>query len=254
MYTQASDANGGWFKSLLSGKTYNFTRDPSNAGRRAALAELEADDRAIRDAQNARARKEIGRDLTEREHLSGNWKPDTRTEREKNRDDAKLSNNLSDPDRNIFSSRIAELEAARALTSDPAALSKIDTRLRMLRPDAQKFDEQIAARKAHEAKMASSEVVTATLYANAWTARLTTDPSVPQEWVDGAKQRAELLKQTGDVEAFYKAHDSFEAERKSVLKHRAETLAAEAAAVQAEADAVRREVRNVPEGGTDAGN
>src|SRR5689334_6375024 len=59
------------FKSSLSGREYPFANDFDGTSRRAALAQLEADDRRIMAANDDRALRILARPLSTREHLYG---------------------------------------------------------------------------------------------------------------------------------------------------------------------------------------
>jgi hypothetical protein len=238
MYSQRHDR----FRSHLTGREYHFTPDRTGAAKREALAKLKADDAAIRAANNSRALPILGRELTEAEHQRGNWMPDTRTNRQKVEQDAvHITQPKHDADHNPHASRVATLESQLANATTPADRARTQRRLNIARTNAAEFDQQLSERKAWEAHMSSPAVTDAIVYANAWLARLETNSSVPQEWVNGAKARLEQLRLTGDAEAFWKSNDAFECERRAALEQRTQTLDAEAAKVRAEAAEVRRE-------------
>jgi hypothetical protein len=103
-YVESSSA----FKSGLTGRVFKF--DPTNKeSRRKALADLEASDAELADAIQARAERELGRKLTERELLSGNWAPDNRSRHERDCDELAARGSRYNP----YESRLAVLDAQR---------------------------------------------------------------------------------------------------------------------------------------------
>jgi len=234
---------GNKLRSHLTGKEYPFVKDRDGRSKREAVAKLTADDTSVRAANNERAAPVLNRELTETEHRTGNWIPDTRTTKEKVAQDAvHKSQPKHDPDRNHHAEYAAELETklSRATAREKPGIQR---RLDILRQSAAEFDTRLAERKSREAHRSSPAFTDAVVYGQAWIARLETNGSIPQEWVDGARARIEALNLTGDVDAFWKANDAFEAERQTTLKQKTAALDAEAAAVRAEAAAVSREAK-----------
>lgn len=240
MHSLRETASGGHYKSLLTNRVYSFVKDRDGASQRQAFSTMEAEDKTVLAANNARALPILGRELTLREHLSGDWLPDNRTTSERVREDMQFfSQPKPDPDRNVYRSRQIELEGQLA-TARPSQKQALLNRISLARDAADRFDAGLNTRKAHESLMASPDVVTALVYGRAWVALLSTDHTAPAEWVEGAQRRVKELESTGDHKKFYEENDAWEAERKATLKELTLMLDEKALAVREQAKQLKR--------------
>lgn len=228
------------YKGFLSNEVFPFEDDRDGSSRRRAAQAADRSDDAVRAANNQRARAMgYNRPLTEREHSSGKFAIDTRTDREKVYADASVRT-PREVSGNPYTTRIAELQNELA-TATGKRIQQIEARLRPLQSDSDVWDKRAADKAARDALMSSTDVQTALTYAQTWVDRLLLKPDVPQQWVEGARDRLESLKATGDFETFYRLNDVFEAERAKVLSERAAALDNQAAELKAAAADVRQE-------------
>src|SRR5690606_24402482 len=94
-------------------------KTPDGSDKRRAIAEMQAHNQAIREAAQARATATIGRTLTEREIIRGDWLPDNRSPRQRVEEDHTYTPQpVHEPDRNYFRERQRALEDKLARTSD----------------------------------------------------------------------------------------------------------------------------------------
>jgi hypothetical protein len=225
-------------------KEFPFAKTRDQSGRRAAEAACIAYEAQIRDANNQRAQQAgIRKPLTEREHQQGGWMPDTRSLSERIRADiTHIAQPKTPDDFNPFLTRIADLEL-RIERANPRDKPQWEHRLRLALAESSKREAEIAERQAFVDHMNSTPVVDAKLDANSWLARLSTNPAVPQQWVDDARARHKALELTGDVDSYWRDTLAFEADRRTHIEANAKEKQAEAGRALAEANRYRRQMQ-----------
>lgn len=247
-YSQRLHANGGEFKSHLTGKVYKFSKTPDHSSRRRAIAELQRDEKAVREANNTRAESLIGRQLTEREHLSNDWLPETRSRAEQIRQDAVHTTQpqRSDDD-NVFAPRAQQLREWLGKERDPNKRAQIQERLALAEAASERFDQQLAERKAWEARLNAPEVQTARVLAESWVVLLRVSRhSESQFYLQQAQSLLKQLQETGDHEAAHAGIKELESAYDSKLRAKADSLAADAKEIQEQAKSVRTEAATKP--------
>ena len=214
------------FVSHLSNREYNFERYGRNAesSRRAARAQMEADDLKIRQASEQRH----GRPLSLREETHGVKTPDTRPIREQ----IKLSGQpTTDPDQSPYAARIVELTTKHRHTTRPTERNKLEHRIAQLTEAEESWRTKRSEERVVEARLASPTFQKEVAHAESTLEKLMLDPSCDQASIADAKTRLSNLQATGDVNAYRDAFNRAEAISLDILRNRKTEL--EAAALKA---------------------
>lgn len=206
------------YKSQKTGKIYQFVNDPDGSSRRAALTQLEADDRGA-DAQPKRppAPAPIR---------------DTRAPRDRfaqRIEEANLPENQREPKvldtAAGLNARLEQLrrDADTALT--PVARAKIKRRIGVLENRLAAYGETEAAKAQRAALFASDDYKRAETEATATVSAVDLRIDLDQSYLDDARANLANLKATGDVDQYTAAHgrlkerfDAYQATKLSELK------------------------------------
>jgi hypothetical protein len=223
-------------RSELTGREYHFKRDRDGSSRRMATAQLESDNRAVINAANERAIKQLGRSLSMREIRDGNWIPDSRPMAQKVAEDAQhVRQSPYDADENPFAGHLEQLRAKQAHDKSPTLAKRIE----LYQAKSDEWQRIRSADREQQAKLSHPDVAYWLADANAALALLQVRKDVPQEWIDRAVERREQLKATGDYVSYRRDMLAFEAEYEAARELKAKGLDAQARELRAEAKAVR---------------
>ena len=183
--------------SYLTKREYPFTPDRDGASRKAAEAQLKADDIQFRSAMQTRA----GREVSARELMAG--KPatvDTRSIREQVTQDGNLTATAPDPNRNPWASALDN--ARKMIARLPADRSRKAARVAMYEAKYAEWEQSRQREREQAEILARPDVAQAIEHASKRVDSLTMDGTASQAEIDGARARLEQLQATGDVAGY----------------------------------------------------
>jgi hypothetical protein len=191
----------GYLVSYATGREYPFTPDRDGASRKAAEAQLKADDSQYRQAMQSRA----GREVSSRELMAGRPTPppDLRSVRAQVEQDGQLTATAPDPNRNPWQ---GALDSARKMIARlPADRSRKAARIAMYEAKFQEWEQGRQREREHEEILARPDVVQAIDHASKRVDALMMDTTASQDEIDAARGRLDALRQTGDVMGYQTA-------------------------------------------------
>jgi hypothetical protein len=231
VYSLNENSAGGAFKSAITKKTYAFQRTRDSSDKRRAYNEMLADHRQIESDLTMR----LGRKPTPRELVSGVTPTDSRPLRQRIAEDGQLQTQSRDTSVNPYTSRIDQLHQQTCLTA--AERSQRDQRITRLGKasddwESERESERVAAAAA---KRIESDLLDAQTNLNL--ARY--GVGYTGEDVRICESLLDALKQTGDIPAYRKARDAWEASIKQRRKDTAQQLEDQAAEQRRQAALIR---------------